>query len=312
MTHALPLRVRCVLPFTRRELPGWGWLLRHLVETGPDFEQHFRNLPPVTLIGKWHRYRMTLNLADWAERRTWYLSRYYELATQLLLRQALRPGDRFIDIGANIGMISLLAAKCVGPHGRVDAFEPNPHCAKRIADSLVLNDLHHVAVHNIALGKESGQLTLTVLTEHTGTATLAEIPDVDRGLITRQYDVRVLRGDDVLKPADGPAAVVKIDVEGFECRVIDGLTEILRRDRPLLMTEVVSKWLERAGDSASRLFQLLDAMGYQPWALAVRRNLLCRYQLCPQPLSSLDNLSVTDVVWTHKDMPEHRQRLGLR
>jgi precorrin-6B methylase 2 len=70
---------------------------------------------------------MELDLAAWSERSAYFLGRFYDLNLQMLMIQILKPGDRFVDIGANIGMLSILAARLVGPSGRVESFEPNPH-----------------------------------------------------------------------------------------------------------------------------------------------------------------------------------------
>jgi hypothetical protein len=65
--------------------------------------------------GKLHGYEMSLDLGNWSNRQTYFLGRFYDLPTQLVLLSCLRPDDIFVDIGANEGMISLLASRLVGP-----------------------------------------------------------------------------------------------------------------------------------------------------------------------------------------------------
>ncbi len=68
---------------------------------------------------------MDLDLARASERFSYFTGRFYELGMQLLLMDLVRAGDRVVDIGANVGEISLLCSRLVGPTGVVDAFEPN-------------------------------------------------------------------------------------------------------------------------------------------------------------------------------------------
>ena len=82
---------------------------------GAEKNGNWDSAPWLSVRGKWHGYEMHLNLADWSERQTWFLARYHELDLQLLMNACLRPGDRVIDVGANIGMLSLHAAWRVGP-----------------------------------------------------------------------------------------------------------------------------------------------------------------------------------------------------
>ena len=89
--------------------------------------------------GKLHGYKMELDLRDWSEQMTYFLGRHSDLPLQLAMMALLKPGDRFVDVGTNIGMITLLAARLVGPEGRVDAIEPNPACCARVRRSLTLN-----------------------------------------------------------------------------------------------------------------------------------------------------------------------------
>lgn len=281
------------LPYSRLELPGWGPLLRAIGVLVPVGSTQWERAPTRHLRGKLHGYQMRLDLSNWADRMTYFLGRYYELNVQLLLKAVVRPGDRVVDIGANVGMITLMAARVVGPGGHVDCFEPNPRCVDVLRHHVDANRLEQVRIHAMALSDSPGSLPLKLTSNHTGTGTLAPIEGV---IDTVEVPVEV--GDRAV--SDGPPIrLVKIDVEGFEMHVLRGLGEALRRDRPTLVTEFIESQFARAGTSGAAIAELLSGLGYRPFSLATRRHWF-RHRLhlvgldLGQPLSN-------DVLWIHRD-----------
>jgi FkbM family methyltransferase len=284
-----------VRPYVQRELPGWGHLYGWFAGSDGDWADAGMR----RIAGKLHGYTMELDISGWSQRYTYFLGRYYDLPTQQLLQAVLRPGDRVCDIGANIGMISLLAAHLVGPSGRVEAFEPNPACAEKIRQLIAENELGQVHVHVLGLSDEPATLTLSVPLINSGEASFAP-PRYPQSEL-RQVTVDVKRGDDVIDLMR-PPAVIKIDVEGFECRVIDGLRGVLSSAHPLVITEVVAEHLTRGGGSAQGLFERMNALGYSAYELGLRKSGLKHLlRLTPVTLSSLR--SAVDVVWIHE--PTH-------
>src|SRR4051812_25889815 len=81
----------------------------------------------------------------------------WERRAQALLRKHLRPGDTVYDVGANYGMHTLLMARCVGPKGKVFAFEPVPAIRAELEKNIQLNGFRHVTVQTQALDNYSGQ-----------------------------------------------------------------------------------------------------------------------------------------------------------
>lgn len=269
-----------VRPYVWHELPGWGRVYDRFVG---DYRQDsaWAGERPRAVRGKLHGYEMELDLSRWSERATYFLGRFYDLENQLLLRQVLRPGGRFVDVGGNIGMITLLAARLVGPAGVVDVFEPNPACADRIRATAARNRIAHVRVHRHALGATDGAAVLTVPRVNTGEGTLTAVPD---GSPADRFEVPVRAGDAVLAADPRPTVLIKIDVEGFECEAIAGLTGTLRTHRPLVVTEVVPEHLARAGRSPADLFRLMAEYGYEGRSLGLLRRWL-RHDLVTGPAS---------------------------
>src|SRR5260370_34094747 len=138
----IPFAAGVVLAYTRLELPGWGKLYRRFVQSGS--EARWRDAGVRSMRGKLHGYQMKLDLSYWSDRHTYFIGRYYDLPTQLFLLETLQPGDRFVDIGANIGMLSLVAARAVGPAGVVDPYEPNPACFKPFQPPIADTGTAHV------------------------------------------------------------------------------------------------------------------------------------------------------------------------
>lgn len=140
------------------------------------------------------------------------------------LLSSLRPGDVFYDVGSNIGEYAVFAAKSVGEHGLVVAFEPVKASHERITENLQLNALTNVRPYNLALSDRPGRMTLQVggflsrqskLTGPGSAPSDAQVADVDTGDAVRARDCLPV-----------PNAV-KIDVEGWEYQVLSGMREAL-------------------------------------------------------------------------------------
>jgi FkbM family methyltransferase len=160
----------------------------------------------------------------------------YELDTERLIRRLLRPGDRFIDAGANIGYFTLLAASLVGAHGRVDAFEPQPDNRGRLIDHLQRNGLaDRVRVHALALGDRESEVAIHYYTQgyNHGSSTLFAQP----GANTHTTQVPMRRMDDVLLHSAGECdtdriRLIKMDIEGAEPLAVAGMTRLLQSEHP--------------------------------------------------------------------------------
>lgn len=291
------------LPLTRVEVPKWPKLIE-LVSSDWDagFKGPWQGRAKVVVRGKRHRQLMNLDLSDWAQRMTFFIGRYYELGVLETLDLLLRPGDRFVDIGANIGMITLHARSLVGEAGRIDCFEPNPDCVAAIHANLALNSIANVVVHPCGLGEHAGPMTLHLTSEHTGTATLADTG----GDTVRAFTVAVEVGDEAL--AEAPRAI-KIDVEGFELQVLRGLRRTLAAYAPFVITEVVESQLARAGASIPELVSLFAEQGYKVYGIDVRRDRF-RHHLALKEIGSVAEFaSFKDVLWAHAD---RTHELGAR
>ena len=120
----------------------------------------------------------------------------------------LRPGDQFIDVGANVGLYTLLALSAVGPTGYVHAFEPNPTVIRILNESLQLNAVENVAIHAIGLADTEGVAGFA-LTDDDCTAHIVGLsPSPAR------TEIPIGRLDQILDNV--PYAMAKFDIEGYE------------------------------------------------------------------------------------------------
>lgn len=153
----------------------------------------------------------------------------YELDTLRLIRRLLKPGDHFVDCGANIGYFTLAAARRVGPTGHVDSFEPDPLNRARLEANLAANNSPaQVHVHDIALSDQQGEATLyhpTGDSQNHGEASLFATP----GANASSYTVRTARLDQEIKT---PPTLIKMDIEGAELSAIKGMTSLLSSNNP--------------------------------------------------------------------------------
>lgn len=171
-----------------------------------------------------------------------------------LLEQVLRPGDGFIDVGANVGVYSVLAATVVMPEGRVLAVEPEPTLAARLAENFRLNGLDTRDVRPVALGEAEGTVSFEI-----------ERDTVGRVVEGRQDGAELVplrRLDDVVGPDFDDFAIGKIDVEGYELQVLRGATKLLEARRPRAWLVETNRRCEAYGSTRAELQELLASHGY--------------------------------------------------
>ena len=205
-----------------------------------------------------HGYEMELFESDWMERYALRSGYFYQDDLSVLIEETVSPGDVFIDVGANVGFVSLIASSRVGPRGQVFSFEPNPSLVSRLRQTIARNGVANVSIFETALGADAGTVRL-IAGEHHGTNRISvgdEAPS--------EKEVPLDRADDLLRGRipDGVAAFVKIDVEGAELRVLKGAEGTLARAKPPVLLIEVGKRLAMFGTTEEDLASWLAARGY--------------------------------------------------
>ncbi len=182
----------------------------------------------------------------------------YEPHVTAVFEGHLRPGLNVIDIGANIGWFTMLAASRVGPGGHVLAVEPNPLNARMLEASRQLNGFGHVSLLPVAAGLRHGAVALHRTYSNGSTTPLDRVDVLDAEIVP------MIRLDDVVGDERRPVGLVKVDVEGAEALALGGLEATLRRDRPVVMSEFSPNMMPGASSmSGEEYLRWLQALGYR-------------------------------------------------
>lgn len=184
-----------------------------------------------------------------------YQTGTYEKGTIQLLGDFLKKGSIFMDIGANIGLMSTIASKIVGEKGRVYAVEANPKTIEVLRHNCAINLCENIEILPIALASEKGS------------AILYENWNVNRGgasLISQgdEHGITVSkeRLDDLFSP-DSPVHLVKIDVEGFELEVLKGGFDWFKTQQPVFIIEVSTQRSNQEGATPESIMSFVAELG---------------------------------------------------
>lgn len=285
-----------LLPITRYELPGWGRIVKPLGLLSYHSDDKWTGLPVHVIRGKIHGFKMQLDLANWSQRMTWFLGRFYELDTQMAMMSLLNKGDTFVDIGANIGMLTLVAARQIGETGKIYAFELNPVAYKRLLNVVELNNIRNVEALQLGLSDTRCRYLLSVVGTHDGAGSLSTPSADEIVLVSQQFDITTITGDEVLEANIlDQRTLVKIDVEGHEVKVLKGLSRTILKHRPIILMEFEPAHLRRAGSSEKELVELMQEFGYSPYAIVIKRSPI-RYR-CRFAKVDPKNIKSRNIAW---------------
>jgi len=163
----------------------------------------------------------------------------YEPHLRAFYEARLKPGMTFIDVGANIGLYSMLAADLVGEHGRVISFEPNSENCRLILLSAIKNRFKNVALFPLALSDTIGHTFFATFLGSNG----GMLPSDESVLNDPNCTVvPTMRMDDFVHER---VDVIKIDVEGAEGLVVRGAQKLIEQYRPLVTSEFSMEMLPR-------------------------------------------------------------------
>ncbi len=216
------------------------------------------------------------------------LGRVYEPATTAFFKEVIKPGMTVVDIGANAGYYTLLAARLAGDRGRVYAFEPEPENYAVLVKNVEVNGHHNVLCRQQAVASESGRVQFFLAGE-SGAHSLY----TGKASPRRRIMVEATSLDEFFRKDGWPHIdLIKMDIEGAELRALEGMVELVRRAKNLkLIMEFYPRLLRKAGVEPETLLNRLHDMGFsirdiderkgiQPleasaWRQNTQRNALC-------------------------------------
>ena len=231
---------------------------RHLMDSG---------------AGRWQlvsmpTFKMYASPDDKSIGKTIIYKREYERPVTQMFKKYLRPGMGVLDLGANIGYFSLLAASLVGPTGFVQSWEPAPLNVRALCASRAVNGFENVEVVQAAAAEKNGLLQYFRNSINGSVAAVANANPDD--LFTAET-VMGLRVDDFIPP-DVPVGFIKIDVEGYEYKALLGARKTIERCRPIIVSEFAPPNLEdSSGVSGREYLEFFVGLGYQVLSMTTFR-----------------------------------------
>lgn len=177
----------------------------------------------------------------------------FEVVETAYLPRILRPGDTFVDVGANVGYYTLLAAKLVGEGGRVFAFEPDPESFALLERNVRLNGFDNVVLERKAASNEAGTLRLYLAPENKGDHQIYPSRGEEREFV----EVEAVTLDAYFADVPGRVDFVKIDTQGAEMAILEGMAGLLESDAIVLSVEFWPYGLREFGSDAPALLDFL-------------------------------------------------------
>jgi FkbM family methyltransferase len=178
-----------------------------------------------------------------------------------LFRDYCSAGDMVVDVGANVGEVSIIMSQQVGAAGRVVAFEPSPRIYRYLQGNLALNRCANVTTRNVALAAKPGQLMLS-----------DDRRDDMNHLVTAGGVTVECSTIDLELTGDGPLALLKIDVEGAELFVLQGAMRWLARTE-CVNCEMWESHFRRYGYGMADLIGFLADRGFETFVIDGARRL---------------------------------------
>ncbi len=199
------------------------------------------------------KFKINCDTGTWIGAKIAYTGEY-EPELKKVFKSMIKKRDHVLDVGANIGFHTLYFADLVGENGKVTAFEPVPINYQILQENIKLNNFNHIHTKNIALSNKNEQLNISIdeNSKNPGAFNLFE----QDGNTT----INCCIGDEEI----GAEKVdfIKIDVEGYESFVIEGLLKTIKRDRPIIVFEFDTHYHVKTGLKENHIFLLLNSLNY--------------------------------------------------
>ena len=210
-----------------------------------------------------------------------YLHGVYEPYYLSRIKKELRVGDTFVDIGANIGQHSLFASQVVGPSGKVIAFEPIPNLCEQlkrsVSKNIINNKCKNVQVYNIGCGEEDAKMNIYMTKENMGGSSVVvgtpNSKSMSIGIVNTDKAIELGLLNAVFPSLTLPTRkgvitntsvdFVKIDVEGYEYKVLSGMSGTIAKYLPKIFLEYsLDSYDKYAKGDAENIIKLLNYFNY--------------------------------------------------
>lgn len=223
-------------------------------------------------------FKIKCDPATWIGAKIIYTGNY-EPALKKVFRSVIKKGDRVLDVGANIGFHTLYFAELVGEDGKVTAFEPVPNNFAALNANLKLNNFQNIETKNIALSNKQEKLHIAA-DENSQNPGAYNLFDLSGDIV-----IDCFLGDNII--GNDKVDVIKIDVEGYESFVIDGLLQTIKKNRPTIIFEFDKFYHQKTGRPNDYIFSILQELNYR---------FMHVYKDGPKPIAHFNNLQSGNIL----------------
>jgi FkbM family methyltransferase len=228
----------------------------------PVFKKAAYALLDAFSLGKGLTRRINDNLVRFPARWYRYYPADYEKENYSFLKQNLKKGSQVLDIGAHIGLFSVVSSKLTGETGKVFCFEPTPGTFKILVKTLRLNHCTNVTPVQAAVSGEEGHATFYISKENEGNNSNSLVAGAEAGKMLG-YDVILETIDSIVQKYSLSPSLVKIDVEGAELDTLKGGVRTFQTYKPILILGLHPAAMQRKGDSLEQIWDLLKTLHYK-------------------------------------------------
>jgi len=184
----------------------------------------------------------------------------YEPNQTEIVKKYVREGDIVIDIGAHVGYYTLLMAQLVGENGKVYSFEPDPVNFQLLKKSVEINGFENVVLIQKAVSNITDKVKLFLGDDDSA---INRIYDAKLGDAKESIDVDSVTIDEYFKENDELINFIKLDSEGSEVKIINGMKQFLSRNKELvMMTEFFPFLIKKSGDEPNQYLKSLEKSGF--------------------------------------------------
>ena len=185
----------------------------------------------------------------------------YEPNQTKIVKKYVHEGDVVIDVGAHVGYYTLLMAQLVGKNGKVYSFEPDPVNFELLKKSVEINGFENVVLIQKAVSDTTEKIKLFL---GDNDSAINRIYDAKLGDAKKSIDVESVTIDEYFKENDKLFNIIKIDSEGSEAKIINGMEKFLTKNRKLIMmTEFFPFLIKKSGDEPKQYLKSLENSGFE-------------------------------------------------
>jgi len=260
-SNRMSLRRFLVLSLTSA-FPVVVGLVAYLALTWPYPPPHYDGKEPFALrIHGMRGIKMYLDPRDSVITPTILSTGSWEADETAWFLRSVKPGDTFVDVGANVGYYTIIGSRLVGDKGKVYAFEPEPESFALLQKNVRLNGLTNVVLEQKALSNRKGVIKLFIADLNKGDHRIYQPEGESRPSV----EVEAVRLDEYFKGQKRGIDVLKMDTQGAEGVILEGMTGLLegRPDGPTIFMEFWPHALKEMGTDPGALLKTLQSYHYQ-------------------------------------------------